>query len=124
MATSGVSVRPTLTLGVTGDSVATRRIVDFPDPGFVALVRALRDCDAGFTNVEVVLATDKGSPSPGNNLGGDSRIAVDLRSLGINLASFAHNHSMNFGEQGLIGTLQVLEDAGIVTAGAGRDLAS
>ena len=46
-----------------------------------------------------------------------------LRKAGITAATLANNHSMDFGYPGLVDSLRVLRDAGIATAGAGRDAA-
>jgi hypothetical protein len=43
--------------------------------------------------------------------------------LGFNLVAFANNHTLNYGEYGLLATLRALRRAGLVHAGAGRNLA-
>jgi poly-gamma-glutamate capsule biosynthesis protein CapA/YwtB (metallophosphatase superfamily) len=47
-----------------------------------------------------------------------------LAAAGVDCCALANNHVLDFGRDGLIETLQVLEKAGIATAGAGRNAAS
>ena len=50
--------------------------------------------------------------------------AVDvLRAGNVRCVNLANNHALDYGEQGLIETLERLDAAGIAHAGAGRDLA-
>ncbi len=46
-----------------------------------------------------------------------------LRSAGVDLVSLANNHVLDYGEEGLNETLQLLRKGGIAFAGAGADLA-
>lgn len=46
-----------------------------------------------------------------------------LRAGRIDLCSLANNHVLDYGEEGLLDTLRLLDAAGISHAGAGRDLA-
>ena len=45
-----------------------------------------------------------------------------LKEMGVDTVSLANNHVYDFGEQGLLDTLDTLEDAGISYTGAGRDI--
>jgi poly-gamma-glutamate synthesis protein (capsule biosynthesis protein) len=46
-----------------------------------------------------------------------------LRAAGIDCCTLANNHVLDFGRRGLLDTLQALDEAGIASAGAGRDTA-
>lgn len=46
-----------------------------------------------------------------------------LSLLGTDIVSLANNHTCDYGEQGLLDTMDTLKDAGIVYSGAGRNLA-
>ena len=49
---------------------------------------------------------------------------VDLLDLfGTDIVSLANNHTCDYGEQGLLDTMDTLKEKGIVYSGAGRDLA-
>jgi len=50
------------------------------------------------------------------------KVAPALRLAGINIVSLANNHTMDYGEQGLVDTMTALEANGIAYAGAGRNL--
>lgn len=119
--TSAPSAGP-MRVALSGDSVATRRLPRRADADYQAVSELLRSCDAAFTNLEVVLASDLGYPDPYFNLAGERRIADDLRTFGIGMASFAHNHALNFGPDALLATVGIMDDAGIVAAGAGSTL--
>jgi len=49
-------------------------------------------------------------------------IAAAMKEAGLDVATLANNHTMDYGEQGLFDTLEQLEDAGIVSVGGGRTL--
>jgi poly-gamma-glutamate capsule biosynthesis protein CapA/YwtB (metallophosphatase superfamily) len=46
-----------------------------------------------------------------------------LRAAGIDCCTLANNHVLDFGRRGLLDTLHALDEAGIASAGAGRDTA-
>ncbi|AEF81591.1 CapA family protein [Leadbettera azotonutricia] len=52
------------------------------------------------------------------------KIAVALKDAGIDAVLFANNHAFDFGREGFLETLSHLENAGIVSLGAGRNQAA
>ncbi len=54
----------------------------------------------------------------------DPAVVETLKAARVDLACVANNHSLDFGYQGLLETLRLLDQAGIGHAGAGPDLAS
>ncbi len=112
-------------LTATGDALITRRMPLYDDPAFMEMVALIRACDVAFTNTEVTLSRFRGWPvveSGGMALSVDPRCAHDLRQLGFNCTAFANNHTLNYGEEGVLHTLEALRDADIVCAGAGANL--
>ena len=112
-------------LTATGDALITRRMPLYDDPAFMRMVELLRGCDVAFTNTEVTLSRFRGWPvveSGGMALSVDPRCAHDLRRLGFNCTAFANNHTLNYGEEGVLHTLDALRDADLVCAGAGANL--
>lgn len=110
----------------TGDALITRRVPDYGDEPFRRMVELIRSADVAFTNMETVLSRYRGAPvveSGGMNLSADPGVARDLQRMGFNLTAFANNHTLNYGEEGCLETLRVLEELGFVCAGAGRHLA-
>ncbi len=49
-----------------------------------------------------------------------SELALDLRELGVDLLTTANNHSLDMGWQGLVHTLDVIEEAGLAAIGTYR----
>jgi poly-gamma-glutamate capsule biosynthesis protein CapA/YwtB (metallophosphatase superfamily) len=112
-------------LTATGDALITRRMPLYDDSAFSGMVELLRGCDVAFTNTEVTLSRFRGWPvveSGGMALSVDPRCAHDLRQLGFNCTAFANNHTLNYGEEGVLHTLDALRDADLVCAGAGANL--
>ncbi len=119
-------MRRRIVVTATGDSLITRRLPDYPDEPFHRLVELIRSADVAFTNMEVVLSRYQGTPvveSGGANLSADPAVAADLQRIGLNLTAFANNHTLNYGVDGCLATLQALEALGFACAGAGRHLA-
>jgi hypothetical protein len=56
------------------------------------------------------------------NIFSDPALLKELQWIGFNLFGTANNHSMDFGIQGLLDTIQVLKQGGAVYAGTGIDL--
>src|SRR5699024_7034216 len=54
----------------------------------------------------------------------DPRVITDLKGLGFNMMSTANNHAMDYSAEGLLATAENLDDAGVVYAGTGADLAA
>jgi poly-gamma-glutamate capsule biosynthesis protein CapA/YwtB (metallophosphatase superfamily) len=114
-----------LTLAATGDSLMTMRVAQSQDPGFLALIELLRPADVRFTNLEVTLHEFRGAPqaaSGGTYAAGHPRLIDDLAAMGFNLYAVANNHTMDWGEEGLFGTMETLDRAGVVYAGVGHHL--
>ena len=116
-----------LTLAAVGDCILTRRVTEIQDPDFLALVELLHGVDCAWGNCELVLADPaKVYPAP---KGGDPHAITDpwaadeFRALGFRLMGNANNHSMDFGDRGLVSTLENLDRVGIAHAGTGVDLA-
>ncbi len=113
-------------IALGGDFMLTRPITMHEEPAFLAVVDAFRDCDAGFVNLEtVVRRLDEGTPgiTRGTYMTTAPELLRDLKWFGINMVGCANNHAFDYGEGGLLATLDHLDAAGIVRAGAGRNLA-
>jgi poly-gamma-glutamate capsule biosynthesis protein CapA/YwtB (metallophosphatase superfamily) len=120
------SARGNFSIALGGDCMLTRRLAIFDEPEFLALRRRFCDCDAGFVNLETVVRRwDEGAPgvTRGTYMTTPPELLEDLRWFGVNLVSCANNHAFDYGEGGLLATLDHLDRAGVVHAGAGRNLA-
>lgn len=123
--TAGARQMSSLTLAAAGDSLITMRVAQSSTPGFQRLVDLIRGHDVAFTNLEVSLHEFRGTPqaaSKGIYAIGHPRLIEDLKAMGFNLFSIANNHMMDWGEGGLFATMETLDRAGVVYAGAGHHL--
>ena len=117
MAANGAGVR----IACIGDFMLARR----PDEASIAPVRELFDGDdVVIANVDTVLS-DLGTPVPKwANLRGPREAAKDLRALGIGVVAMANNHAMDFRAEGMLDTCRAYDEAGLLHAGAGENLAA
>lgn len=115
-----------LRLALTGDTIAARN-------GFLAtggptgeLVELIRECDAAFTNLEVLPNDFAGYPaarSDGVHFATHSGILDELAEAGFGLFGYANNHALDYGVEGLLQALSEFEQRGLTYAGAGKTLA-
>jgi poly-gamma-glutamate capsule biosynthesis protein CapA/YwtB (metallophosphatase superfamily) len=79
--------------------------------------------DLGFCQLEVNLTT-RGTrlPQARHTMRGDARIADALVDVGLNVVSFAGNHCMDWGPDGLFDTLGHLERVGAHQVGTGKNI--
>ena len=114
------------TVALAGDTMLTRRLTPFKEERFLALRETLRSADAAFANLEGTVHTwDEGTPgiTQGTFMTTEPRLLEDLKWLGINMVSCANNHAFDYGEDGVLANIRHLDEAGIVHAGTGRNLA-
>jgi poly-gamma-glutamate capsule biosynthesis protein CapA/YwtB (metallophosphatase superfamily) len=113
-------------LTLTGDSIITTPASTHQkDPRFMAVVDAIRRGDAAFTNLELTFpgadTYPAGLPRAGL-IASDPAMLKELQWIGFNLFGAANNHSLDYGIQGLLDTIQVLKQDGAVYAGIGENL--
>jgi poly-gamma-glutamate capsule biosynthesis protein CapA/YwtB (metallophosphatase superfamily) len=111
-------------LTLVGDSIITQPVaVRQGEPKIAAALREVRKGDAAFTNVELVFPSPAAPPAFATaGLAAEPAMLKDLQSIGFNLFNAANNHSLDYGVQGLLDTLQVYKQAGAVYAGIGENL--
>lgn len=131
-ARNGVAAPNSITLAAVGDCMISRRIAMLDSPGFLEVVKLLRSADVAFGNFEMTLADADASPAYHQgcayvhlraDLPDNKVIAEDLRWAGIRMVGLANNHALDYGAAGAMSTIAKLDDAGMVHAGTGRDLA-
>ncbi len=121
-----MSVHSSMKLAVTGDSIITRRVGISLDEPTRSLIELLTDTDVAFTNLEVLPNDFAGYPaleSGGSHFAAHQWVMDDLTDMGFNLFACANNHSLDYSIEGLIATIEVLEERQIPFAGIGRNLA-
>jgi poly-gamma-glutamate synthesis protein (capsule biosynthesis protein) len=114
------------TIALAGDTMLTRKLMPFNEERFLALREILRGADAAFANLEGTVHTwDEGTPgiTQGTFMTTDPKLLEDLKWFGINMVSCANNHAFDYGEGGVLANIKHLDEAGLVHAGTGKNLA-
>jgi poly-gamma-glutamate capsule biosynthesis protein CapA/YwtB (metallophosphatase superfamily) len=112
-------------LALSGDSIVTRRIAVQRDEPTRKLIEYIRGTDVAFTNLEVLPNDFRGYPaveSGGTHLAARAWVLDELSEMGFNLFACANNHSLDYSIDGLLATLEALEERGLAFAGIGRTL--
>lgn len=118
------------TLATVGDIIYLRPVLPTIERRSPALLEILRRATVTFGNFETSvfdLANFKGSPqaeSGGTWMLADPRTTDDLVKMGFDIVSHANNHATDWGREGLVETLDQLNDAGLVNAGTGFSLSA
>ena len=108
------------TVAAVGD-IIIRRPVGTGDAGYQALTKIMRDADMTYANMEGPILDEATFRGP---LAGGPRSVVDeLKIMGVRIMTTANNHTMDAGDAGMYETGRLLDAAGIVHAGSGRNLA-
>lgn len=83
----------------------------------------ISNADVSVVNLEVPL-TDRGEPIPktGPNLIADPRCIEFLNESGFNLINTANNHILDYGDEGLFQTLDLIKDNKLTQVGSGKNL--
>lgn len=87
------------------------------------LLEQMQEADILVVNNEFPY-TNRGIPTEGKTytFRADTDAVSYLKEMGADVAVIANNHVYDFGEQGLLDTLDTLDEAGICRIGAGRNL--
>lgn len=117
------------TMVAVGDLIVARPLMKGWHPGFDAVTEILRNGDATFGNMETLIfdiRSFQGSPQAEH--GGAYHISLpevgpDLKAMGFNIMGRANNHTLDWGLEGMRATGRILDESGIIHAGAGESLA-
>jgi poly-gamma-glutamate capsule biosynthesis protein CapA/YwtB (metallophosphatase superfamily) len=114
---------------VAGETMAYRPFSMHTEPEFLSVVKLLRESDVTYTHLEMNLGSPeelgwaaRGAIGRAGYLIADPRIAEDLKWAGVDMMSLGHNHSLDWGPEGMLSTIRACRRSGIVHAGTGRDL--
>lgn len=115
-------------LGLVGDCLLTRRLSVFTEPEYLQLREILNEADATFANLEGPVNRYFAHPFFQRQGGGtymtvDPALLPGLRWLGVNMLACGSSHSDDYGQVGVMDTINYLDQAGIMHAGSGRHLA-
>jgi poly-gamma-glutamate synthesis protein (capsule biosynthesis protein) len=101
------------TVVVTGDVMPTR------EPGGAALAW-LAAADLAFVNLETALCSGGRPADKLVNVRASPALATSLRAAGVDVATVANNHALDFGVEGLREMLAAVAAAGVRAVGAGE----
>ncbi len=109
-----------------GDAFITKRLPEDGYEGFAELQECIKSHDVRFLNLESTFHDCEGYPaaeSGGTWAMSDPRTLDDVKDrYGFNLFNTANNHSADYGEGGLLATIQNLKERDMVFSGTGENL--
>jgi poly-gamma-glutamate capsule biosynthesis protein CapA/YwtB (metallophosphatase superfamily) len=114
-------------VSIAGECMVTRPFSMHTEGEFQQVRELFTNSDVAYAHLEMNFA-DSATVYPargdwfGSYMLADPRIARDLRWLGVDVMSAANNHSLDFGERGLLATLEACGAAGLAVSGTGQDL--
>jgi hypothetical protein len=125
---------PIPTIGLLGDVMLGRavgeRLAEIPPEEVWSpdLRELCRSCDLVICNLECCLSS-RGTPTDRVRgkpffFRGPPQAVRSLEAVGVTAVGLANNHALDYETEALIDSLELLGEAGIVVAGAGRDLAA
>ena len=111
-----------------GDVLVNKRIADYYDSEGITrivapeLLEEMVNADITMVNHEFQFS-NRGTPMEDKQytFEYDPAYVTILQDMGIDVVSLANNHSLDFGKEALIDTMETLDGAGILYAGAGTD---
>jgi poly-gamma-glutamate capsule biosynthesis protein CapA/YwtB (metallophosphatase superfamily) len=89
-----------------------------PQYPFLQTRELIGQADVAFANLESPI-TSQGVPQGGISLGASPSAAEGLADAGFDVVSLANNHALDYGEAGLLETMETLERMSILYAGVG-----
>ncbi|WP_173021256.1 CapA family protein [Secundilactobacillus folii] len=113
------------TFVAVGDAIIQRNMPRGGYPGFNKVQAICQGADASQFNLETTVHKYEsyGSQySGGGYFCANPSVLDDLKKFGFNMTAFANNHTMDYSYDGLLKTLDYVDQSGIKLAGAGRNL--
>jgi poly-gamma-glutamate synthesis protein (capsule biosynthesis protein) len=114
-----------LTIVLAGDANLHRKLSVYDDPAYLELFKRVRAADVRFVNFETLVHPPNiaaAAYSGGVYSLAPEWIPDEFKWAGFNLLSVANNHQFDYGAEGERSSLQALDKAGFVYAGAGENL--
>jgi poly-gamma-glutamate synthesis protein (capsule biosynthesis protein) len=123
------SAANTFVVTAVGEMMVTRPFSMQTEPQFTDIFKMLRSSDLTYGHLEMNFASDdeikwtpRGTAGVASYMIAKPQIAKDLKWAGIDTLSLAHNHSFDWGPEGVLSTIKHCKEAGIVVAGTGANL--
>ena len=111
---------------LAGEALISQGLRMYTEPRYLELVELIRAADARYIHLEMLFHDYEHAPTDkrsGTFMRCDPRFIADLQWMGFQMMSTAHNHSIDFGEGGILKNIENLNKYGVVHAGTGRNLA-
>ncbi len=105
-----------------GDLIIRRPASQLADEDVQAVLDLIRNGDVAIGNMEGSLSRMREFDGPMGGFMGTHEVAADLKAMGFDLVNRANNHLFDSGAEGMFATNALLDEAGIVHAGSGRNL--
>ena len=110
-----------VTLAFAGDIYAERSSGAALRAGLPSIREALSSADLTVANVEMAI-TERGTPAPKQfTFRAPASVLPPLVDAGVDVATLANNHGLDYGQEGLTDTLAAAEAAGLPVVGLGQD---
>lgn len=117
------------TIGLTGSVYLEHPVSGYRIDRFDKVMDSLRDCDVTLANFEACIASDRDWPSfsagavgSGTYMGGTPSTIDEMKYMGIDALYAGSNHVSDFGELGILTTIEALRERGMPFAGIGASL--
>lgn len=111
------------TLASVGDVIIVRPASRVNDSALQSALKVIHDSDVGFGNFESLIRDERTFAGPlAGSMVGTKEVAADLKAMGFTLMNRAGNHLMDSGPEGIFETARLMDEAGLVYAGYGRNL--
>ena len=113
-------------IALAGEALISQGLSMYTEPRYLELVDLIRGADVRYVHLEMLFHDYEHPPTDkriGTHMRCDPKHIADLQWMGFQLMSTAHNHSIDFGEGGVLKTIEHLNRHGVVHAGMGRNLA-
>ncbi len=113
---------------IAGESMASRPFSRCADPEFLEVIEKMRAADLTVAHLEMNFGDPEEIKWPSRNdwvasfMIADGIVADDFKWAGVDMLSLAHNHSFDWGAEGILSTIRHCRRNGITHAGTGRDL--
>ncbi|HCU51043.1 MAG TPA: hypothetical protein DGG94_14800 [Micromonosporaceae bacterium] len=115
-----------ITLAFAGDVHfidRTRPLLDNPETAFGAYTPQLQAADFAMVNLETAV-TERGEKAPKNfHFRAPPSAYAAVKAAGVDLVSIANNHALDYGQVGLLDTLDFAKAANMPVVGAGHNVA-
>jgi len=115
-----MKITQAFTFAAVGD-IIIRRPVGGGDAGYQALAKVMREADMTYANMEGPILDEANFRGP--LAGGPKSVVNELKRMGVRIMTDANNHTLDAGLEGMFETHRLLDEASIVHAGSGKNLA-